>query len=79
MFCRQFYGRSIVLQDLCSNPGSIEEFRRKCEIGVFNESIDNSMMELFARIISNALCWYKYRKTNKMFYIGQIIPGTEML
>ena len=45
----------------------------------FGESIDHSMMESLARVISNALCWYKYRKTNKMFYFGQIIPGTEML
>ena len=34
----------MVLQDLCSNPGPIEEFRRNCKIGVFNESIDNSVM-----------------------------------
>ena len=59
----------MVLQDLCSNPGSIEEFRRNYEIGVFNESIDNSMMESLARIISYALCWYKYRKTNKKCFI----------
>ena len=60
----------MVLQDLCSNPGSIEEFRRNCEIVVFNES--NSVMESLARIITNALCWYKYGKTNKMFYFGQM-------
>ena len=58
MFCRPFYGRSMVLQDLCSNPGSIEELRSH-KIGVFLESIDKSMMESLARIISNALCWYK--------------------
>ena len=58
---------------------AFEEFRRNYEIGVFNESIDNSMKESLARIISNALCWYKCRTTNKMFYFGQLIPGTEML
>ena len=52
-----------------------EKLRNWC----FNESIDNSGTESFARIISNALCWYKYRKTNKRFYFGQLIPGTEML
>ena len=69
----------MVLRDLRSNPGSIDEFQRNSEICVFNESIDNSIMESLAHIISNALCWYKYWKTNKMFYFGQIIPGREML
>ena len=46
---------------------------------VFLMKVQNSVMESLARIIFNALCWYKYGKTNKMFYFGQIIPGTEML
>ena len=36
-------------------------------------------MESLAGIFFYALCWDKCRKTNKMFYFGQVIPGIEIL
>ena len=67
MFCRRFYGRPLVFQDLCANPDYIEEFWRKCEILVFNESTGNSTIESIARIVFCAFCWDKSRKRNDMF------------
>ena len=51
MFCRRFYGQSMIFQDLCSKPGSAKECLRKCEILVFDEGADNSIMESLACII----------------------------
>ena len=61
------YERPMVFQDLCANPDHIEEFWRKCEILVFNESTGNSMMESIARIVLYAFCWDKSRKRIDMF------------
>ena len=57
-------------------PWSTQEFVRKCEILVFNESIrDNSIMELLAWIFFSEFGWDKSWKTNGIFYFNQIELG----
>ena len=68
----------MVFQDLCLNTGSIEELCRNCEIRVFNEITDSSMMDSLARIVVFAFCWDNSQKANKIFYFNQIAPGIEI-
>ena len=68
----------LAFQDLCSKPGSTNFFFRKCEIVVFNESTDNSIMESLLWMIFYELCWNKSWKTNTIYYLNQIIPEMEI-